>query len=216
MQKHKKKRYVHPCRNVDAEQETDESPLHFDALVEEFLLRTRRILVVGTIDEELSTRICSYLQLYSTTGKPIYMYINSLGGCVSSGYAIVDQMSMCNCPIYTIVRGNAYSMGAIIAAFGDKKHRYATPNSSMMLHSVIINSSPESIEKHGRMTSYIQDDYNKKIQSLARKMKLGKKKLKELMNETRWMSTQQAMSIGLIDAVWTPRMEREVNKGSWE
>ena len=213
---HRKNRRI-GCEKSEAEQEMSVKnivPLHIDEIVEEFLIRTRRLLLVGEIDEALSTYICSYLQVFSLKKQPVYLYINSPGGCLSSGYAIIDQMLSCNCPIRTIVRGQASSMGAIIAAFGQKKHRYSTPNSSMMLHSVIIQPPPSSVEKSSIMIDYIKDDFSRKIKDLAKRLKLTSKQLSDRMNDNMWMSPEQAIEIGLIDKIWTPQMEKELNKGN--
>jgi ATP-dependent Clp protease protease subunit len=185
-------------------------PIQVDPIVEEFLTRTRRILVVGLIDEMSSVNICNYLQLFSLTKDPIYMYINSPGGCLASGYAIIDQMLSCRGPVYTIVRGQAHSMGAIISIFGTKGKRYATPNSSMMLHSVIIQSGMESLDKHNSMIKYVNDDYLEKMKAMARRTKLTNKQLLSMMEETKWMSPKTATRMGIIDGLWTPTMERKI------
>jgi len=197
----------------DCEADVNSSiPVHIGEITEEFLARTRRISIVGEINEITSTYICNYLQLFSLLKEPIYMYIHSLGGCMASGYAIIDQMLACNFPIYTIVRGQAHSMAAMIATFGTKGHRYATQNSSMMLHSVIIQNQAESIERHSKMTDHIKEDYSRKVASLAKRTKLTVKQLTKLMNDTEWMSPRPAIKIGLIDGIWTPRMEQGINK----
>jgi ATP-dependent protease ClpP protease subunit len=103
-------------------------------------------------------------------------------------------------------------MGAIIAAFGQKGHRYSTPNSSMMLHSIIVQSMYDSIEKHTVMMDYIKDDYEKKVAGLANRLIVNKKQLTKIMGDTHWMSPKRAMKIGLIDGIWTPQMERAINK----
>jgi ATP-dependent Clp protease protease subunit len=104
-------------------------------------------------------------------------------------------------------------MGAVIAAFGEKGHRYATPNSSVMLHSLTIQNPPTSLEHHTEMITYIRDDYKKKMIDMAKRLRLNTKQLMELMNKTKWMSPKQAIKIGLIDKIWTPQMEQAVNKG---
>ncbi|MEE9573244.1 MAG: ATP-dependent Clp protease proteolytic subunit [Candidatus Neomarinimicrobiota bacterium] len=187
-------------------------PLQFDDEIDSFLTRTRRLLLVGEIDEISSTYICSHLQMLACEKKPIYLYINSVGGCLSSGYAIIDQMLACDCPVHTIVRGQAQSMGALIAAFGEKGYRYSTPNSLMMLHSILIQSPSEPIEKHMAMMNYIHRDYREKIINLAKRLKLTSKELLNAMDDTQWMSPKQAIAVGMIDKIWTPRMERAVNR----
>lgn len=210
----KKKGCPNDCgSNVDCEEESPSTvSIQLDEMIEDFLIRTRRILVVGEINEIASTHICSYLQLFSLRPDPAYMYINSPGGCLTSGYAIIDQMLACRCPIYTIIRGQGYSMAAVIAAFGQKGHRYSTPNSSLMLHSIVVQNASDSIERHSKMTEYIEADYRKKVAVLARRMKITAKKLMELMEKTQWMSPKQAMKIGLIDGIWTPSKERALDK----
>lgn len=207
-----RKNSTDPCEDEECQCPEQIASLSLDAVVEDFLRRTRRILIVGTINEIVATHICSYLQVFSITKEPIYMYIHSPGGCVYSGYAIIDQMLSCGCPIYTIVRGMAHSMGAMIAAFGTRGFRYATPNSSLMLHSISMHEPPSSIEDHGKMFEHTKLDYSKKITDLARKMHISKKKLTTMMSETKWMQPKQAIKIGLIDGIWTPARERAVTR----
>lgn len=183
-----------------------------DEMVEDFLIRTRRLILIGEIDEIVSTYICSYLQMLSLEKKPIYLYINTPGGCLSSGYAIIDQMLACSCPIYTIVRGQAHSMGAIIAAFGQKGHRYSTLNSSLMLHSIIVQSPYDQIEQCTAMIDYVKFDYREKIANFAKRLKFSPKQLTNAMKDTLWMSPRDAIKIGLIDGIWTPQMEQSINK----
>ncbi len=187
-------------------------PIQLDTIVEDFLARTRRLLLVGEINEMSSTHVCSYLQVYSTSRAPVYMYINSPGGCISAGYAIVDQMLACRCPIVTIVRGQAHSMGAMIAAYGTKGSRFSTPNSSFMLHSISIQHPPCPIEQQTIMIDYANMDYRDKIRNLAKRMKINRNKLEDLMSKTMWMSPRQAIKIGLIDGIWTPQKERVVSR----
>jgi len=212
-------KFRRPRRNEDdTSEEAYEVEVDGDAsipvseLAEEVLVRTRRILVSGEITETLSSHVCSYLQLFALMDKPIFMYINSPGGCLSSGYAIVDQMMASPCPIYTIVRGQANSMAAIITAFGNKKYRYITPNSSMMLHSVIMQHQADSIEKYQGMVDYVGRDYDQKVIELAKRTKLTTKKLKSLMKETKWLTAKDAVETGIVDGIWTPEMERNLNK----
>ncbi len=214
MKSSRKKRKNHCEHDDDCEVVTGpNAPLQFDEIVEDFLTKTRRLLLVGEIDEIASAHICSYLQVFSLKKDPVYMYINSPGGCLASGYAIIDQMLACDCPIYTIIRGQAHSMGAIIAAFGQSGYRYSTPNSSIMLHSIVVQNASGHIEKHAVMLDYIRKNYSEKIVDLARRMKLTTEQLADTMNDTIWMSPKQAVKIGLIDGIWTPRMERSINKG---
>lgn len=213
MKFNKKKQKDHSEPETGHEPEIEDISIYMNEMVEDFLVRTRRLLLVGEITEITSANICSYLQFFSLKKEPVYLYINSHGGCLSSGYAIIDQMLACCCPIHTIIRGQAYSMGAMIAAFGKKGHRYSMPNASIMLHSIIVQNPPESISRHTEMMTFVEEDYCRKVTDLAKRLKLTTKQLAELMNKTGWMSPKQAIEIGLIDGIWTSRMEQAVNKG---
>ena len=62
------------------------------------------------------------------------MYINSPGGSVTAGLAILDTMRMIKCPVATYCVGQAASMGAILLAAGEKGRRHALPHSRIMIH----------------------------------------------------------------------------------
>ena len=183
-----------------------------DELVEDFLFKTRRLIVTGEITDIVSAYICCHLQMYASHNKPVFMYINSPGGSLSAGYAIIDQMLLSPFPIYTIVRGQAHSMGAIIAAFGKTGHRYVTSNSSIMLHSMIVQTPQDPIEKHTAALQYLQTDYQQKVKDLASRTKLSWQKLMNIMQQTYWLLPKQAIKIGIVDKIWTPKMELAINK----
>ena len=71
--------------------------------------------------------------------KEISFYINSPGGSITDGMAIVDTMRYIKCPISTICVGMAASMGAVLLACGNKGKRFATPNSEIMIHQPLIS-----------------------------------------------------------------------------
>lgn len=75
------------------------------------------------------------LYLESTdSGKDIHISINSPGGSVTAGMAILDTMRFIKPAIRTICVGEAASMGAMLLAAGEKGKRYALPNARIMIH----------------------------------------------------------------------------------
>jgi ATP-dependent Clp protease, protease subunit len=72
-------------------------------------------------------------------GKPIYFFINSPGGVITSGMAIYDVMRMISSPVYTVTMGMAASMGAILLTVGEKKHRYVFEHAKVMIHQPLIS-----------------------------------------------------------------------------
>lgn len=190
-----------------------DSSIPLDGIAEDFLIRTRRIMIVGEINEIMSTHVCSYLQMFSLTKEPIFLYINSPGGSLIDGYSIIDQMRLSKCPIYTIVRGEACSMAALIAAFGSKGCRFITENSSIMLHTIILQNISEPIDRHERTVDYIKRDWEAKLCELAKTMRINLKRLKKMINKTKWLSPEEAIKIGLIDGILTPGIEQSITEG---
>ena len=66
--------------------------------------------------------------------KEISFYINSPGGSITDGMAIVDTMNYIKCPVSTICVGLAASMGSVLLTCGAKGRRFATPNSEILIH----------------------------------------------------------------------------------
>lgn len=104
------------------------------------LLEDRVINLFGPVDDALAYQVVSALQAMDydpeNSGKPIKMFINSPGGSVHAGLAIIDTMNTIESPVYTHVIGLAASMGAAILSAGEPGFRAAYPNSTIMLHQV--------------------------------------------------------------------------------
>ena len=98
--------------------------------------KARTVFVTGTIDDRLSHRVVAQLvHLNNENPKsPIVMVINSGGGVVTSGYAILDTMKALEAPIVTFAVGHAESMAAILLASGEKGRRFCAPNARIMIH----------------------------------------------------------------------------------
>lgn len=71
--------------------------------------------------------------------KEISFYINSPGGSITDGMAIVDTMNYIKCPVSTICVGLAASMGSVLLTCGAKGKRFATPNSEILIHQPLIS-----------------------------------------------------------------------------
>ncbi|GAA5972027.1 hypothetical protein JCM11641_002462 [Rhodosporidiobolus odoratus] len=99
------------------------------------LLQERIVFLNAPIDDALSSVVVAQLLfLEAESSAPISLYINSPGGSVTAGMAIYDTMQFVNCPVHTIVVGQASSMASLILAGGEPGHRSALPHSSVMIH----------------------------------------------------------------------------------
>ena len=100
------------------------------------LLKDRIVFVGGEIDDDMANAIVAQLLFLQAQDaeKEVSMYINSPGGSVTAGLAILDTMKMVKCPVATYCVGQAASMGAILLASGEKGRRYALPHARIMVH----------------------------------------------------------------------------------
>jgi ATP-dependent Clp protease protease subunit len=105
-----------------------------DLLSIEFL-DSRKITISGEITNQNSMDIIAQIEYLSRkSSKDLILYINSPGGSVSAGLAIMDAMNRSQCHIVTVCTGMAASMGAFLVACGTKGKRYITPYAEMMIH----------------------------------------------------------------------------------
>src|SRR4051812_33115075 len=100
------------------------------------LLRERIIFLGGPIDDDVANLVIAQLLFLQTedSKKDIMLYVNSPGGSVTSGLAIIDTMSHIKPDVSTVCVGMAASMGAVILSAGTKGKRFALPNAEIMIH----------------------------------------------------------------------------------
>ena len=99
------------------------------------LLKDRIIFLGGPVDEDSANLIISQLLfLDSESHEDIYIYINSPGGVITDGLAIVDTMNAVKSQVHTVCVGQAASMAAVILSCGAKGKRSALPHSRVLIH----------------------------------------------------------------------------------
>ncbi|MBP6912542.1 MAG: ATP-dependent Clp protease proteolytic subunit, partial [Candidatus Pacebacteria bacterium] len=103
------------------------------------LLNERIIFLGGPIDDHVANLIIAQLLYLEHTDskKDISFYINSPGGSVTAGLAILDTMNHIKCDVSTVCVGIAASMGALLLSAGAKGKRFVLPNSEVMIHQVM-------------------------------------------------------------------------------
>jgi len=100
------------------------------------LLKDRIIFVSGEIETNMSNTVIAQL-LFLEKEDPnakIEMFINSPGGEITAGMAIIDTMNFIKCDVSTIAVGLAASMGTMLLANGKRGERFALPNSKIHIH----------------------------------------------------------------------------------
>ena len=134
--------------------------------------------------------------------KEISFYINSPGGSITDGMAIVDTMNYIKCPVSTICIGLAASMGSVLLACGAKGKRYATPNSEVLIHQPLISGGLS-----GQTTEIkIHADHMVKTREKLNRILSEKtgKSIEQIEKDTErdnFMTAQEALEYGLIDEI---------------
>ena len=165
------------------------------------LLENRIINLVGEVNDGLAYQITSALLIMAEeSDKPIQMFINSPGGSVMAGLAIIDVMQHIKAPVFTIVTGMAASMGAAILSAGEKGHRMALPNATIMLHQVSAGEGGNIQDM--RVGMEFTEKLNTRLMTMIAKN--CKKTLKQLEKDTvrdKWLFADEALAYGIVDEV---------------
>lgn len=167
------------------------------------LLRDRIIFVPEITSETANLIVAQLLFLQSEDSKkPIYMYINSPGGSITAGFAIVDTMNFVKPEVHTICIGAAASMGSVILSQGTKGKRFALPNSEIMIHqaSTGVEGQASNIVITAEHIIKLQ---NKLYKMLAQNANRSLKQIEKDADRDYWMNAEEAKDYGLIDEIIT-------------
>ena len=166
------------------------------------LLKDRIVFVGGEIDDNMANAIVAQLLFLQAQDpeKEVSMYINSPGGSVTAGLAILDTMKMVKCPVATYCVGQASSMGAILLASGDKGRRYALPHARIMVQQPWggAQGKASDIEITAREILRLKEMLNGILAEASGRT------LESVTNDTdrdHFMSAEEAKSWGIVDKV---------------
>ena len=172
------------------------------------LLKERVVFVVGEVEDHMANLIVAQLLFLESENpeKDIALYINSPGGIVNAGLAIYDTMKFIKPDISTICVGQAASMGAVLLAGGTKGKRYCLPHSRVMIHQPLggFRGQATDIEIHAREMLDTRERLNR---ILAHHTGQSIDQIKIDTERDNFMSGEQAVSYGLVDAVLSQRGE---------
>jgi len=170
------------------------------------LLKERIIFLGTSIDDNISSLIIAQLLFLESedSEKDIYMYINSPGGVITSGFGILDTMNYIKPDVATICMGQAASMAALLLSSGAKGKRSALANSRVMIHQPLggVQGQATDIEIHTKEILFLKEKLNKILS-----MNTGKsvKTIENDTNRDNFMSADRALEYGLIDQIVTSR-----------
>ncbi|MDX5406632.1 MAG: ATP-dependent Clp endopeptidase proteolytic subunit ClpP [Chromatiaceae bacterium] len=170
------------------------------------LLKERVIFLTGQVEDHMANLIVAQLLFLESENpeKDIYIYINSPGGSVTAGLSIYDTMRYIKPDIATVCVGQAASMGAFLLSGGTKGKRYCLPNARVMIHQPLggFQGQATDFEIHAREILSIKEKLNRLMAEHSGKSYEQVCKDTERDN---FLSAQQALEYGLVDAILTQR-----------
>ena len=142
------------------------------------LLNDRVIFLGEQIDDNVANSVVAQLLHLESADpdKDISLYINSPGGSVTAGLAILDTMDFIKCDVSTICLGECASMAAVLLSNGAKGKRLCLPNSMVLIHKILADNTGQTLET-------IQNDTER----------------------DNYMTAEEAVAYGLVDRITTSR-----------
>lgn len=167
------------------------------------LLKDRIIMVQGPVEDGMANAIVAQLLFLDAQGHDdIYMYINTPGGSVSAGLAIVDTMNFIKSDVQTIVMGVAASMGTIIASSGAKGKRSMLPNAEYMIHQPMGGTGGGTQQTDMAIAAeHLLKTRHNLEQILADNSGQPLDKVHADAERDNWMSAQETLDYGFIDTI---------------
>jgi ATP-dependent Clp protease protease subunit len=176
------------------------------------LLRERIIFLNGQIEDNMASLVSAQLLFLEAENpkKPIYLYINSPGGVVTSALAMYDTMQFIRAPVGTLCMGMAASAATLILAAGAPGMRSSLPNVSIMLH-----------QPSGGYQGQVTDIMIHAEESLRLKRRTNEiyakhcgrtyEEVETALERDRYMAPEEAKAWGLVDHVFSDRSQLELS-----
>ena len=168
------------------------------------LLNDRIIFCGGAVGDAMANLVVAQLLFLSNEDPEadISLYVNSPGGSVTSGLAIVDTMRFIPNNVSTFVMGQAASMGSVIACSGAKGKRYCLPNSENLMHQPLLNGVLEGqatdLEIEARHILRMRDQiYRIYHQQTGKTVE----KISSDCERNLWLTADEMLAYGLCDEV---------------
>ena len=173
------------------------------------LLKDRIIYLGEDVNPTTSSLVIAQLLFLESEDpdKEIYFYINSPGGSITDGMAIVDTMNYIKCPVETVCVGLAASMGAVLLTAGEKGKRFAMPNSEIMIHQPLIGGgglqgqateikihADHLVKTREKLNKFLSDRTGQPIDVIERDTE-----------RDHYMTAEEALKYGLIDGIMDHR-----------
>ncbi len=169
------------------------------------LLRDRIIFLGGVVDDNVANTVVAQLLFlaHEDPKKDIQLYLNTPGGSVTAGLAILDTMNYVKPDVSTICVGIAASMGSVLLAGGKKGKPFILPNSEVKLHQVMggVEGQASDIEINAKHILRTKERLN---QILAKSTGQPLAKIEKDTDRDFFLSATEAKEYGLVDEIFKP------------
>ncbi|MGI6423527.1 MAG: ATP-dependent Clp protease proteolytic subunit [Candidatus Dojkabacteria bacterium] len=170
------------------------------------LLKDRIIFVSGVIETNMANTVVAQLLFLEkeNSEEDIQMFINSPGGLINAGMAILDTMNYIKCDVSTIAVGLAASMGSFLLTHGTKGKRFALPNSKIHIHQPLggVEGQASDIAIEAQEILKIREQLYK---MLAKQTGQSVKQIEKDADRDKYFTAYEAKEYGLVDKVITRR-----------
>ena len=171
------------------------------------LLKTRTVLLSGTIDKELAEKVIKQLLLLEADGDdPVKVFIDSPGGDADAGYAIFDMLRFIEPRIITIGMGTVASAAALVHLAAEKEFRLSLPNAHFLIHQPLsgIRGVATEIEIHAKELEKLREKINRLI---ADETGQDVEKVAKDTDRDYWLNAEEALEYGLISKIISGRKD---------
>ena len=166
------------------------------------LLRDRIVMVSGPIETNMANTIIAQL-LFLESENPnadVSLYLNTPGGEVNAGWAIMDTMQYIKPDVSTIGMGLVASMGSVLLAAGKKGKRFVLPNTEVMIHQPLAGTQGQVTDMEIHVANFKRTK-EKLIKQMAEFTGRKEKELFDAMERDNYMDAEAAKKFGLIDEI---------------
>ncbi|WP_314366404.1 ATP-dependent Clp protease proteolytic subunit [uncultured Streptococcus sp.] len=168
------------------------------------LLKDRIIMLTGPVEDNMANSVIAQLLFLDAQDntKDIYLYVNTPGGSVSAGLAIVDTMNFIKSDVQTIVMGVVASMGTIIASSGAKGKRFMLPNAEYLIHQPMGGAGSGTQQTDMAIVAeHLLRTRNTLEKILAENSGKSVEQIHKDAERDYWMSAQETLEYGFIDEI---------------
>ena len=168
------------------------------------LLKDRIIMLTGPVEDNMANSVIAQLLFLDAQDntKDIYLYVNTPGGSVSAGLAIVDTMNFIKSDVQTIVMGVAASMGTVIASSGAKGKRFMLPNAEYLIHQPMGGAGSGTQQTDMAIVAeHLLRTRNTLEKISAENSGKSVEQIHKDAERDYWMSAQETLEYGFIDEI---------------